>query len=62
MYLVEELVHMYIHYRERKNGQVAPLVRNLSVRQSRSGVSNGEKSVNNSTADLTEPKKVIKLD
>ncbi|XP_035449411.1 zinc transporter ZIP1 [Spodoptera frugiperda] len=59
MYLVEELVHMYIHYRERKNGQVAPLVRNLSVRQSRSGVSNGEKSVNNSTADLTEPKKDI---
>lgn len=57
MYLVEELVHMYIHYRERKNGQVAPLVRNLSVRQSRSGVTNGEKSVNNSTADLVEPKK-----
>lgn len=59
MYLVEELVHTYIHYRERKNGQVAPLVRNLSVRQSRSGVSNGEKSVNNSTADLVEPKKDI---
>ncbi|CAH0690131.1 unnamed protein product [Spodoptera exigua] len=59
MYLVEELVHMYIHYRERKNGQVAPLVRNLSVRQSRSGVGNGEKSVNNSTADLVESKKDI---
>ncbi|PZC75012.1 zinc transporter ZIP1 [Helicoverpa armigera] len=57
MYLVEELVHMYIHHRERKNGRAAPLVRNLSVRQSRSGVSNGEKSVNNSTADLVEPKK-----
>ncbi|XP_075983287.1 zinc transporter ZIP1-like [Anticarsia gemmatalis] len=58
MYLVEELVHMYIHHRERKNGQAAPLVRNLSVRQSRGGVvANGEKSVTNSTADLVEPKK-----
>ncbi|XP_026735235.1 zinc transporter ZIP1-like [Trichoplusia ni] len=58
MYLVEELVHMYIHYREKKNGQVAPLVRNLSVRQSRSGItSNGEKSATNSTADLVESKK-----
>ncbi|CAH0594204.1 unnamed protein product [Chrysodeixis includens] len=58
MYLVEELVHMYIHYRERKNGQVAPLVRNLSVRQSRSGVTrDGEKSATNSTADLVESKK-----
>lgn len=58
MYLVEELVHMYIHSRERKNGQAAPLVRNLSVRQSRGGVTaNGDKSGTNSTSDLVEPRK-----
>ncbi|CAH2045483.1 unnamed protein product, partial [Iphiclides podalirius] len=57
MYLVEELVHMYIDYRERRNGQSAPLVRNLSVRRSRVSGSegNGEKSVTNSTAELIDP-------
>ncbi|CAB3245932.1 unnamed protein product [Arctia plantaginis] len=58
MYLVEEMVHMYIHHRERRNGKTSPLVRNLSVRESRNGITiNAEKSVNNSTADLVEPKK-----
>ncbi|CAH0756365.1 unnamed protein product [Diatraea saccharalis] len=52
MYLVEELVHMYIRYRERKNGKMAPLVRNLSVRRSRA--ENAERSVTNSTADLID--------
>ncbi|XP_072929933.1 zinc transporter ZIP1 [Epargyreus clarus] len=56
MYLVEELVHLYIHYRERKNGQAVPLARNLSIRRSRmSSDHNGDKSVSNSTADLTDP-------
>lgn len=62
MYLVEELVHMYIHHREKKNGQAAPLVRNLSVRKSggRSDTSSGDKSVTNSTADLIEPDTFMK--
>lgn len=51
MYLVEELVHMYIRQREKRNGQRAPLVRNLSVRRSRSGV---EKDVSYSTTDLID--------
>lgn len=57
MYLVEELVHIYIHHRERQNGQSAQLVRNLSVRRSRAGSAdtNGEKSVTNSIANLTDP-------
>ncbi|XP_014371929.2 zinc transporter ZIP1 [Papilio machaon] len=57
MYLVEELVHIYIHHRERQNGQTAQLVRNLSVRRSRAGSAdtNGEKSVTNSIANLTDP-------
>ncbi|KAL4715986.1 hypothetical protein ACJJTC_013286 [Scirpophaga incertulas] len=64
MYLVEELVHMYIHSRERKNGQAAPLVRNLSVR--RSGVARsdngGQRSVTNSTADLIDSDSIKKQD
>lgn len=63
MYLVEEIVHMYIHYREKKNGRNAPLVRNLSVRRSRAsseGKENGEKSVTTSTADLIDPASIIK--
>ncbi|XP_013183883.2 zinc transporter ZIP1 [Amyelois transitella] len=61
MYLVEELVHLYIHRRERKNGAAAPLVRNLSVRRSRAGNDNsGEKSVTNSTADLIDPNSIRK--
>ncbi|VVD01598.1 unnamed protein product [Leptidea sinapis] len=35
MYLVEELVHVYIRHREKKSGSTAQLVRNLSVRRSR---------------------------
>ncbi|CAH0400462.1 unnamed protein product [Chilo suppressalis] len=64
MYLVEELVHMYIHYREKKNGVAAPLVRNLSVRRSRAAHddSNGEKSVTNSTADLIDADSIKKRD
>ncbi|XP_028160031.1 zinc transporter ZIP1-like [Ostrinia furnacalis] len=63
MYLVEELVHMYIHHRERKNGQVAPLVRNLSVRRSRAGTdSNGDQSITNSTADLVDSDSLKKKD
>lgn len=55
MYLVEELVHVYIHHRERNNGN-QKLVRNLSLRRSvPSPTGNGEKSVTNSTADLIEP-------
>lgn len=64
MYLVEELVHMYIHHREKQHQQIAPLVRNLSIRKSeaRSGSSNsnGDKSVTNSTADLIEPDSIKK--
>ncbi|CAG9565415.1 unnamed protein product [Danaus chrysippus] len=63
MYLVEEIVHMYIHYREKKNGRNAPLVRNLSVRRSRAsseGKENGDKSVTTSTADLIDPASIIK--
>ncbi|XP_063627944.1 zinc transporter ZIP1-like [Cydia splendana] len=56
MYLVEELVHLYIHRRERRNAKAMPLVRNLSVRKSRSSPDTGE-SVTNSTADLIEPEK-----
>ncbi|CAG4986757.1 unnamed protein product [Colias eurytheme] len=59
MYLVEELVHMYIHHREKKNGSQAPLVRNLSVRKSRNNIDDhkeqGANSVTNSTANLTDP-------
>lgn len=56
MYLIEELVHMYIHKREKKNAKALPLVRNLSVRRSRASPdSAGDKSVTNSTADLIEP-------
>ncbi|XP_063539140.1 zinc transporter ZIP1-like [Cydia strobilella] len=59
MYLVEELVHLYIHRRERRNAKAMPFVRNLSVRKSRcSPDSVGEKSVTNSTADLIEPEKL----
>uniref|UniRef100_A0A1E1VXG4 Uncharacterized protein n=1 Tax=Pectinophora gossypiella TaxID=13191 RepID=A0A1E1VXG4_PECGO len=55
MYLVEELVHMYIHRREKNNGKATPLVRNLSIRRSkRASDDNGVKSVTNSTADLVE--------
>ncbi|KAM3962474.1 zinc/iron regulated transporter-related protein 89B [Aphomia sociella] len=54
MYLVEELVHLYIHHREKNNGQ-QKLVRNLSSRRSGPSPGNGEKSVSNSTADLIEP-------
>ncbi|XP_059053200.1 zinc transporter ZIP1-like [Achroia grisella] len=55
MYLVEELVHVYIHYRE-KESKNQKLVRNLSLRRSGpSPAGNGEKSVTNSTADLIEP-------
>ncbi|CAG9134026.1 unnamed protein product [Plutella xylostella] len=53
MYLVEELVHLYIHRRERSAGKAAPLVRNMSIRRSRTG--SGDKSVTNSTADLIDP-------
>lgn len=60
MYLVEELVHMYIHRREKRIGQTAPLVRNLSVRKSNHGEPSGEKSVTNSTADLIEPDSIKK--
>ncbi|XP_053613690.1 zinc transporter ZIP1 [Plodia interpunctella] len=62
MYLVEELVHMYIHHRERKNGTASPLVRNLSVRRSRASSTDhsGEKSVTNSTADLIDPNSIKK--
>ncbi|CAH0728364.1 unnamed protein product, partial [Brenthis ino] len=58
MYLVEELVHMYIHRREKRNGLKSPLVRNLSVRRSAgcgSASKEGDKSVTNSTADLIDP-------
>lgn len=55
MYLVEELVHLYIHRREKKSGAAAPLVRNLSIRRSkRSLEDSGSKSVTNSTADLVD--------
>lgn len=56
MYLIEELVHLYIHHREKKNGQTTPLVRNLSVRKSKGNehTSNGKTSTNNSTADLVD--------
>ncbi|KAG6449928.1 hypothetical protein O3G_MSEX006308 [Manduca sexta] len=57
MYLVEELVHLYIDHREKKMGSTAPLVRNLSIRRSRNGATestNGDKSVTNSTADLVD--------
>lgn len=63
MYLVEELVHTYIHYREKKIGKRAPLVRNLSIRKSAAGGSagNGE-SVTNSTADLIDTDSMKKKD
>ncbi|KAJ2938771.1 hypothetical protein O0L34_g3392 [Tuta absoluta] len=56
MYFVEELVHLYIHSRERKNGKAQPLVRNLSIRRSKraSVETNGVHSVTNSTADLVD--------
>ncbi|XP_063387159.1 zinc transporter ZIP1-like [Cydia fagiglandana] len=57
MYLVEELVHLYIHRRERRNAKAMPLVRNLSVRKSRSSPDTAGESVTNSTADLIEPEK-----
>ncbi|CAK1583605.1 unnamed protein product [Parnassius mnemosyne] len=62
MYLVEELVHIYIHYREKRNGQAALLVRNLSVRRSRTkgSESDGDKSVSNSIADLIDPASIKK--
>ncbi|XP_046971721.1 zinc transporter ZIP1-like [Vanessa cardui] len=62
MYLVEELVHIYIHRREKKNGQSSPLVRNLSVRRSRANSEGkeGEKSATNSTADLIDPASITK--
>ncbi|XP_047536704.1 zinc transporter ZIP1-like [Vanessa atalanta] len=62
MYLVEELVHIYIHRREKKNGQSSPLVRNLSVRRSRanSDGKESEKSATNSTADLIDPASITK--
>ncbi|XP_073950479.1 zinc transporter ZIP2-like [Choristoneura fumiferana] len=63
MYLIEELVHMYIHSREKKNAKALPLVRNLSVRRSRASPdSAGDKSVTNSTADLIEPENEKKKD
>ncbi|XP_052744059.1 zinc transporter ZIP1 isoform X2 [Bicyclus anynana] len=59
MYLVEELVHIYLRRRERRSGQSSPLVRNLSVRRSQVSVDGkGEKSVNNSTADLIDPNSI----
>ncbi|XP_050675357.1 zinc transporter ZIP1 [Leptidea sinapis] len=57
MYLVEELVHVYIRHREKKSGSTAQLVRNLSVRRSRANSVDkvaGDKSVTNSTADLID--------
>ncbi|XP_050353864.1 zinc transporter ZIP1-like [Nymphalis io] len=62
MYLVEELVHIYIHRREKRNGQSSPLVRNLSVRRSRANSEGkeGEKSATNSTADLIDPASITK--
>ena len=63
MYLVEELVHIYIHRREKRNGRNSPLVRNLSVRRSVSSSESketGDKSVTNSTADLIDPASIIK--
>ncbi|CAK1550571.1 unnamed protein product [Leptosia nina] len=61
MYLVEEVVHMYIHHREKSNGSVAPLVRNLSVRKSRNGTEeNGVQSVTNSTSDLIDPASITR--
>lgn len=63
MYLVEELVHIYIHRREKKNGKAAPLVRNLSVRRSRASSESkeaSEKSVTNSTSDLIDPASITK--
>ncbi|XP_034834125.1 zinc transporter ZIP1-like [Maniola hyperantus] len=63
MYLVEELVHIYLRRRERKSGQASPLVRNLSVRRSQisvGGKENGTKSVTNSTADLIDPNSIKK--
>lgn len=63
MYLVEELVHIYIRRREKRNGHNSPLVRNLSVRRSVLSSENketGDKSVTNSTADLIDPASIIK--
>ncbi|XP_045530447.1 protein zntD-like [Pieris brassicae] len=60
MYLVEELVHMYIHHREMSNGSVAPLVRNLSVRSRSRTEENGVHSVTNSTSDLIDPTSITK--
>ncbi|CAH2217272.1 jg5005 [Pararge aegeria aegeria] len=63
MYLVEELVHIYLRRREKQSGQASPLVRNLSVRRSvvsSDGKNNGEKSVTNSTVDLIDPNSIRK--
>ncbi|XP_041969691.1 zinc transporter ZIP1-like [Aricia agestis] len=63
MYLVEELVHLYIHRREKRNAKAQPLVRNLSLRKSRrSSDEQGDKSVTNSTADLIDEDSMKKKD
>ncbi|CAF4868854.1 unnamed protein product [Pieris macdunnoughi] len=60
MYLVEELVHMYLDHREKSNSSVAPLVRNLSIRRSNRTEENGVQSVTNSTSDLIDPSSITK--
>ncbi|CAF4868863.1 unnamed protein product [Pieris macdunnoughi] len=60
MYLVEELVHMYLDHREKSNGSVAPLVRNLSIRRSNRTEEKGVQSVTNSTSDLIDPSSITK--
>ncbi|XP_028036663.1 zinc transporter ZIP1-like [Bombyx mandarina] len=57
MYLIEELVHIYIHHREKNNGQTDLLVRNLSVRKSRCTEGHSNEAKNSTESGIESPEK-----